>query len=70
MITFYHQIKISISFWWRQRLNLRSLIQSSEILTIELTKTHKNKVILVVHNMTEPSYYMEPTNIDLLKGQS
>jgi len=27
MITLYHQIKISISFWYRRRLNSRSLIQ-------------------------------------------
>ena len=32
----YHQIKIPIGFWCRQRLNLRSLIQPSEILPIEL----------------------------------
>ena len=35
----YHQIKISIGFWCRQELNLRSLIQLLETLPIELTET-------------------------------
>ena len=40
VITLYHQIKIPISFWCRRELNSRSLIQSSETLPIELTRTH------------------------------
>ena len=40
MITFYHQIKISISFLCRQELNPRSLIQPLETLPVELTGTH------------------------------
>ena len=41
MIVLYHQIKISIGFWCRRRLNPKSLIQPSEILPVELTETHK-----------------------------
>ena len=40
IIVFYHQIKTPISFWRRQRLNPRSLIQPSATLPVELTKTH------------------------------
>ena len=40
MIAFYHQTKIPINFWCRQKLNLRSLIEPSEILSVELNKTH------------------------------
>ena len=36
MIDLYRQTKTLISFWYRRRLTLRSLIQPSEILTIEL----------------------------------
>ena len=39
-ITLYHQIKTPISFWCRQRLNFNSLIQLSEILSVELIGTH------------------------------
>ena len=38
--TFYHQIKIPIDFWYRRELKPRFLIQQSETLSIELTKTH------------------------------
>ena len=39
IIAIYHQIKISIGFWCRQELNLRSLIQLLETLPIELIET-------------------------------
>ena len=38
----YHHRNIPNSFWCRQRLYLRSLIQLSKILLIELTRTHLN----------------------------
>ena len=38
--TFYHQTKIPIDFWYRRELKPRFLIQPSETLSIELTKTH------------------------------
>ena len=41
MIALYHQSKTSISFWCRQGLNPRSLIQPSETLTVKLTRTHQ-----------------------------
>ena len=47
MITFYHQIKTSINFWYRQGLNPRSLIQPSEILPIELIGTHMSHGIFI-----------------------
>ena len=40
MIVLYHQIKTPISFWYRQELNLRSLIQPSETLPVKVTETH------------------------------
>ena len=48
MISYYHQTKTPISFWCRQELNPRSLIQPSETLLIELTGTH---ALLVVENV-------------------
>ena len=41
MIVLYHQIKTSISFWCKRRLNPKSLIQPLKILPIKLTETHK-----------------------------
>ena len=46
MIALYHQTKIPISFWCRQGLNPKSLIQPSEILLVELPGTHGNFVYL------------------------
>ena len=40
IIALYYQTKISINFWCRRGLNLRSLIQSSETLPVKLTWTH------------------------------
>ena len=39
----YHQSKTPINFWCKQGLNFRFLIQLSETLPIELTKTHYKK---------------------------
>ena len=41
MIDLYHQTKTLISFWYRQRLNPKSLIQPTKILLVKLTGTHK-----------------------------
>ena len=46
MIALYRLNKTSIGFWYRRRLNTRSLIQPSEILSIELTETHIYKSLL------------------------
>ena len=43
IIALYHQTKTPINFWCRRELNPRSLIQSLEILPVELTVTHKKK---------------------------
>ena len=43
MIDFYYQIKTLISFWCRQSLNSRSLIQPLETLPVKLTGTHKKE---------------------------
>ena len=40
IIVLYHQTKTLISFWCWRGLNLRSLIQSLQTLSIELTRTH------------------------------
>ena len=41
MIVLYYQIKTPINFLYRRELNLRSLIQLSKILPVDLTGTHK-----------------------------
>ena len=43
MIAFYHQTKTPIDFWYRQGLNLKSLIQPLETLLVKLTETHDSK---------------------------
>ena len=43
---FYHQTKTPISFWYRRRLNLKSIIQLSDILPIELTYSEINPIFL------------------------
>ena len=47
---FYYQIKTPIDFWYRRELNSKSLIQPSETLLIELTKTHAI-TLLVTKNL-------------------
>ena len=46
--TLYHQTKTPINFWCKQELNLKSLIQPSEILSIELTGTHQTSRVVFV----------------------
>ena len=36
----YYQTKTPIGFWYKGGLNLKSLIQPSETLSVELTETH------------------------------
>ena len=45
IITLYHQSKTPMSFYYKRRLNLRSLIQLSETLSVELTGTYQNQLI-------------------------
>jgi len=45
MIAFYHQTNTLISFWYRRKLNSRSLIQLSETLSVELTGIYIKAVI-------------------------
>ena len=40
MIIFYYPTKTPINFWYRQKLNLKSLIQPSKFLLIKLTESH------------------------------
>ena len=42
MIAIYHWIKTPIGFWCMRGLNPISIIQSSEILPVEITKTHNS----------------------------
>ena len=49
MIALYHQTKIPISFWRRRGLNLRSLIQPSETLPVELIGTTTVLVIKLLY---------------------
>ena len=48
MIALYYQTKTPISFLCRQGLNPRSLIQPSEILSVELTETHHVLIIIII----------------------
>ena len=48
MLAFYHQTKTPISFWYRWGLNPKSLIQTLEILPVELTGTHHHCSILII----------------------
>ena len=41
IVAFYHQTKTLIGFWCRRELNLSSLIQLSETLSVGLIRTHK-----------------------------
>ena len=42
----YHQTMTPISFWYRRGLNLKSLIQPSETLPVELNGTHITELCL------------------------
>ena len=65
MITLYQQTKTSISFWCRQELNPKSLIQLKEILPIKLTGTHRITAIqfycketLILHYASGHYYFV------------
>ena len=49
MIALYHQTKTPISFWCKRGLNPRSLIQPSETLPVELTRTTTVLVIKLLY---------------------
>ena len=63
---FYCQTKTTIGFWYRRGLNPRSLIQQSEILPVELTRTHPYfliywdiiKMILLVDVLLTHKFYL------------
>ena len=40
LTVFYYHTKTPIDFWYRRRLNLKSIIQLSETLLVEVTETH------------------------------
>ena len=48
MISLYHRTKTLISFWYKRRLNPRSLIQPLDTLPVKLARTHN-----IVKNMQE-----------------
>ena len=48
MIAFHYQIKTLISFWCRRGLNPIFLIQTSEILPVELIRTHILEILLII----------------------
>ena len=58
----YHQTKTPINFWCKRRLNLRSLIQLSKTLPIELTGTHDLMTLLLTINCGNffIDYYLDP----------
>ena len=63
IIHLYHQTKSPISFWCRQGLNSRSLIQPSKTLPVDLNGTHLLCVYLILkycHFLTKkPKLYIE-----------
>ena len=48
IIAIYHRTKTLISFWRKQELNLKLLIQQLTTLSIELIETQKKKLMLVI----------------------
>ena len=62
MIALYHQIKILISFWCRRGLNPKFLIQLSETLPLELTRTHS--LILIIYKMQQNLLLFEAWHIN------
>ena len=61
----HHQAKTSIGFWCRQGLNPRSLILPSEILLIELTRTHKIIIINLRKNLMDSQSYSISLSLSL-----
>ena len=68
MIAYYHQTKTPISFWCRQELSPKFLIQLLKTLPVKLTRTHsisnnilkkiiKNKVIEFKNKLIRILYY-------------
>ena len=47
--SYYHQIKTPINFLCSWRLNLRSLIQPSKTLSVELTETHATSLHIYIY---------------------
>ena len=47
--SYYHQIKTPINFLCSWRLNLRSLIQPSKTLSVELTETHTTSLHIYIY---------------------
>ena len=59
--TLYHQTKTPISFWCRQGLNPRSLIQPSKTLPVELTGTHVYRGWMVQICMQSHAFSNKPS---------
>ena len=53
MRALYHQTKTTISFWYKRGLNPRFLIQPSEILPVELTRTHPYFLNILRYNKND-----------------
>ena len=58
IIALYHQTKTPINFWYKRKLNPRSLIQSSETLPVELTGTHHLILVFKCRWMVDNFYYV------------
>ena len=63
MIVIYHQTKTLISFWCRQGLNPKSLIQPSKTLPIKLPGTHKTCLISIIVKTWEVCNTQLMTNV-------
>ena len=63
MIALYHQTKTPISFWCRQGLNPRFLLQSSETLPVDLTGTHKLVLMLRLKKRVIIEYFRSTINM-------
>ena len=59
MIVFYYQTKTLISFWCRQGMNSRFLIQPSKTLPVELTGTHIWHISLYIFITTLAFWFWE-----------
>ena len=54
---FYYQTKITIDFWYRQELKLKSLFQPSETLPVDLTRTHNIYIYIYIYTRVIFSMY-------------
>jgi len=64
MIVLYYQIKTLIGFWCKRELNHKSLIQPSEILSVEVTEIHVLLITLSYNKLQITVYFIFWDNLN------